>query len=154
MNTKRRVIVALTLMWGFVLILTATGCARSRGTFQIYGMGTIAVDAPFQVVVEARQAVVQRFQHYVKDDQGRNYDPTFHGSGNSWTTGGSGSQTNAVTRGRTEFEDASGQKISIEEISVTGRPTLVFLSHGNQQVPQEVGNEFIASLERQGLRRR
>ena len=144
-----------TLSLAFALAFAGCSLARHPGTAHSFGDDALTVDTSPSVVATARDAVVHKYQHWVKDAQGRNYDPSMKQSSRSWKTSPPASrQTFELTRSLTEFRDENGQTIKIEIISSAGQPSLVFFTHDLAPSLGDVCGEFVRSLQSQGVQMR
>ena len=136
-----------------VTLATITACAEDKGTFEVYEASVLVTSAPMSILSHAASQTHEALGHRVKDDKGRDYDPSFGQISTWWKTGKpSEPQTPAVMRGKTEFKDADGHRIVIEYIWTKGGQTVVFFTHEGK-TPEAVLNAYIASLQKQGVKK-
>ena len=58
-----------------------------------------------------------------------------------------------LTRGKSEFKDPDGHRITIEAVGMKGTPTIVFFTHEGSS-PETALNAYLASLQKQGVKKR
>ncbi|MEI8288580.1 MAG: hypothetical protein WCH99_03850 [Verrucomicrobiota bacterium] len=149
-----------------LIILTALvftcGCAhmgavRDKGTFAVYGADALSTTAPNEVLGRAAWETHDVLAHWSKDSNGKNYDPSYGGGGQSWSVGKAGNPGPAkevvLSRSKSEFKDADGHRFTIEAIRMKGAQTIVFFSHEGSS-PEIALNAYIASLQKQGVKKR
>lgn len=143
-------------------LLLACGCAhmgtvRDKGTFAVYGADALSTTAPNEVLGRAAWETHDALAHWSKDSNGKNYDPSYTGGGQSWSVGKAGNPGPAkevvLSRSKSEFKDADGHRFTIEAIRMKGAQTIVFFSHEGSS-PEIALNAYIASLQKQGVKKR
>lgn len=143
-------------------LLLACGCAqmgavRGKATFTVYGADALSTTARNEVLGQAAMDTHDALVHWSKDGKGEKYDPSYAGGGQSWSAGKAGDPGPAkevvLTRGKTEFKDSDGHRITIEAIGMKGAQTIVFFSHEGAS-PETALNAYIASLQKQGVKMR
>ena len=137
-------------------LILACGCAH-KGTFTVYDPDALSTTARNEVLGRAAQETRDALVHWSKDGKGKNYDPSYTGGGQSWSVGKAGDPGPAkevvLTRGKSEFKDSDGHRITIEAIWMKGAQTIVFFSHEGRS-PETVLKAYIASLQKQGVKKR
>ena len=133
------------------------GAVRDKGTFAVYGADALSTTAPNEVLGRAAWETHDVLAHWSKDSNGKNYDPSYGGGGQSWSVGKAGNPGPAkevvLSRSKSEFKDADGHRITIEAIRMKGAPTIIFFSHEGS-APETALNAYIASLQKQGVKKR
>ena len=139
-----------------LFLATVSGCADDKGTFTVYGADALSTTARNDVLGEAAWKTHEALAHWSKDGNGKKYDPSYVGGGHSWSVGKAGDPGPAkevvLTRGKSEFKDSDGHRITIEAIWMKGAQTIVFFSHEGGS-PETALNAYIASLQKQGVKK-
>ena len=139
-----------------LFLATVSGCADDKGTFTVYGADALSTTARNEVLGQAAQETHDALVHWSKDGNGKNSDSSYTGGGQSWSVGKAGDPGPAkevvLSRGKTEFKDSDGHRITIEAIWMKGAQTIVFFSHEGGS-PETALNAYIASLQKQGVKK-
>ena len=148
---------SLVILCGLVVFAYAAYAmyAKAQPTFEIYGAGALTTTASQDDVCGARYEVCHSLGHWIHGEDGKISNPSFGETGQSWssTTDSYGkSRTRGVGRGKTQFTDAKGSLIVIEEITGDGLPTYVFFTASGDDGSAPVLNAFIASLQKRGVK--
>ena len=150
---KPLIILAVIGVTAAISLTAYAAYLKQQPTFEIYGEDVIAVNAPGYMIAGAENDVHRLFVDYKKDAEGKPHDPSFLSGGRSWETGKTKqTQTLALSRSKTEFNDAQGHHIVIETIAGKNMPTLVFFSPQSGDGTAPVLNAFVGSLQKMGVK--
>lgn len=119
---------------------------------EVVGDGVIRTNASKSVVASARESVIRAHQNWVENADGTKSDPSFQSGARMWKAGPAPDDVRVeVKRGRTQIVDEKSVAITIEEVSATDAPTLVFFQVDDSGVQQAVLNEFCRELRSAGV---
>jgi hypothetical protein len=139
------------------LIATATAMTviylrQQKPWVEVVGKDLLRTNASSRTIASARDNVIHNHQNWILSSNGKRSDPTYQGSGRSWKTGPSPQEIRLeVSRGKTQITDKEGRLLSIETISISDQPTLIFLEHNGTQGTEELLNELLRALKDRGV---
>lgn len=120
---------------------------------EVVGRDLLRTNASSRTIASARDTVIQNHQNWISTSNGRRSDPTYQGRGRSWKTGSSPQQIQLeVSRGKTQITDREGRLLSVETISISNQPTLIFLEHSGPQGTEDLLNELLNELKDRGVK--
>ena len=146
------VAIVLALAVGVALLLAY----RTQAPWvEIVGKDLMRTTAPSKVIASARDAVIEKHRNWVVGQDGKRSDPSYQGRGRSWKTGPSPEDVRLkVTRGKTQITDRNGHTLSIETISATDTPTLIFIQYDGPAGVESIMNELVRELTKNGVKAR
>jgi hypothetical protein len=146
---------AILMFVAFVLLIAAFAVFlywQQQPWVEIVGKDLLRTNAPTATIASARDAVISNHQNWVIGDEGKRSDASYQGGGRAWSIGPSSEEVQLkITRGKTQITDKNAATLSIEEISVTDTPTLVFIDYSNPSGKEGIVNELVDELMKRGV---
>lgn len=150
--------------WRKIVLTTGTLLAVAAAIYsffpdaawvQIVGQDVLRTNASKEQLRPAIDAVVWKHQNIIEIEDGKKSDPTLSQRSQHWGLGPAPKViTVEVTRGKTELTDKGGNVISIETITATDHPTLVFVQCENDPLRMQLVNELVTELNNRGVETR
>ena len=138
-----------------IVVTTVSVFRHQQPWVETIGNGVLRTNAPSRTIGAAKHAVIARHQNYVVGEDGKQSDPSYIGKSRNWSVGPSpGAPRMKVTRGKTQITDKNSVMLSIESISVTDTPTLVFIEYDNPTARLEIVNELLHEFVERGVKMR
>jgi hypothetical protein len=126
---------------------------RQQPWVEIVGKDLLRTTAPSKTITSAREAVIRKHQNWIEGENGKRSDPTYQGGGRSWSSGPTKDIVRVkVTRGKTQITDKNAATLSIETITVTDTPTLVFIHHDNPGAKTGIVSDLVNELRDKGVK--
>ena len=152
-TSELRPIFTATIIFGVVVIALALPSAFFVQSYfrqpwiEVVGSDLLRTNAPSASIAAARDIVIGKHQNLITREDGKRTDPSYQGGGRSWkTTPLEGNGEFEVSRGKTQITDKNGDVLSIEIISVTDSPTLVFFHHDDPDKKAALLSDFVNEL--------
>jgi hypothetical protein len=143
---------------GLALVMAACWVYLQRSQHpwvEIVGKDLLRTTAPSKTIASAREAVIRKHQNWIEVENGKRSDPTYQGGGRSWSSGPTKDIVRVkVTRGKTQITDKNAATLSIEIITVTDTPTLIFIHHDNPDAKQGIVSDLFNELLDKGVQLR
>ena len=120
---------------------------------EIVGKDLLRTTAPSKTFASAREAVIQKHQNWIDGENGKRSDPTYQGGARTWSAGpAKGVVRVKVTRSKTQITFKNDATLSIETITVTDTPTLVFIHHDNPGAKPDIVSDLVNELRDRGVK--
>ena len=160
-TSELRPVFRATIIFSLVLIalaLTATFVVQKyqqQPWIETIGSDLLRTNAPSASIAAARDIVIGKHQNLITKEDGKRSDPSYQGGGRSWKVSQPGeSYELKVGRGKTQITDINGDVLSIETISVTDTPTLIFIHHDDPDKKADLLSEFVNELVKKNVKLR
>ena len=147
------------LIFAALFVAMATAAAflyyQQQPWVEIVGKDLLRTNAPSGTIASARDVVIQEHQNWIVGEDGKRSDPSYQGGARTWSVGPSPEDIRVkVIRGKTQITDKNAVSLSIESISVTDTPTLVFIHYDNPSGKQDIVNDLVNELVKRGVKMR
>lgn len=122
---------------------------------EIIGKDLLRVTAPSKTIAGAKEAVIKIHQNVVVGKDGKRSVPSYQGGGRTWRAGPSPEEPRVkVGRSKTQIIDKQSFALSIELVSSTDAPTLVFIEYDKPSGEMGIVNDLVNELTKRGVKMR